>query len=175
LEDHLDSQFSNTSLLGALTAVFDRQEWPYEVRNDVLMTAPEGLPMYFSADERLGIILLIVPIAPGKGMQGYTAPARPEAELSAAVYMLSANYRLPYGHFTRDHSDGEIRFESSLMVADGDLTDDQVAGMMLTAVAAIAQHGKAILDLYTGKISLKQALTKLESRQGGGSSDIQVA
>ncbi len=97
-------------------------------------------------------------------------PIKPDSELSAAVYLLAADFRLPYGAFTRDNRDGEIRYESSLLVADGKPSDDQIAGMMVLAVAALAQHGPAVVDLLKGRTSLKQALSRLDPQP-----DIQIA
>lgn len=170
LEDQLDAKFSQgDTLLGTLSAVFEHQHWPYQVQGDALVTAAEGLPVLYITDEELGIIHLFVPMVPGRGSDGYV-PIKPDAELSAAVYLLAADFRLPYGAFTRDNRDGEIRYESSLLVADAKLSDEQVAGMMVMAVAALAQHGPTVLELLKGRTSLKQALARLDPQ-----SNVQIA
>lgn len=162
LEDHLDANFSqDATLFGALSAVFERQHWPYQVQGDALVTVAEGLPMLYITDEELRIIHLFLPMMPGRGSDGYV-PIKPDAELSAAVYLLAADFRLPYGAFTRDNRDGEIRYESSLLVADAKLSDEQIAGMMVMAVASLAQHGPTVLELLKGRVSLKQALARLD-------------
>jgi hypothetical protein len=166
LEDQLDGGLSggapaDLALMDQVKAIFDRQGWTYQERGGALITVAEDLPIIFGMDEELRIVHLFVPMVPGKGMQGYVA-TRPEAELSTAVYLLTATYRLPYGAFTRDHRDGEIRFESSLLVADAAPTDEQIAGLLVTAVAAIAQHAETIFGLYTGRTTLKQALADLD-------------
>lgn len=162
LEDQLDANFSqDDTLLGTLSAVFEHQHWPYQVQGDALVTAAEGLPVLYITDEELRIIHLFVPMVPGRGSDGYV-PIKPDAELSAAVYLLAADFRLPYGAFTRDNRDGEIRYESSLLVADAKVSDEQIAGMMVMAVAALAQHGPTVLELLKGRTSLKQALARLD-------------
>src|SRR5262249_52003048 len=126
-------------------------------------TVAEGLPLIFTVDEEDGILHLLLPIVPGRGQQGYVS-VRPEAEMSAAVYLLTANYHFPYGAFTRDHRDGEIRFESSLLVARATLPPEQVAGLMVFAIAAVAAHVPVICGLLRGELSLKQALAKLDAQ-----------
>jgi hypothetical protein len=164
LEDHLDAAASDAGLtIEKLASVFQSQGWPYETRGDVLLTVAEGLPLVFTIDAENGILHVFLPVAPGRGQQGYVT-VRPEAEMSAAVYMLTSNYRLPYGGFTRDHRDGEIRFEGSLLVADATLTAEQVAGMMVFAIASLSIHGPIIFGLLRGEISLKQALARLDAQ-----------
>jgi hypothetical protein len=164
LEDHLDAAASEMGLtIEKLAAIFQSQGWPYETRGDALLTVAEGLPLVFTIDAENGILHLFLPVAPGRGQQGYVA-VRPEAEMSAAVYMLTSNYRLPYGGFTRDHRDGEIRFESSLLVADATLTAEQVAGMMVFAIASLTIHLPVIFGLLRGETSLKQALARLDAQ-----------
>jgi hypothetical protein len=164
LEDQLDAAAAQIGLtVEKLTALFESQGWPYQTQGDVLLTVAEGLPLLFTVDEEDGILHLFLPIVPGRGQQGYVS-VRAEAEMSAAVYLLTAGYRFPYGAFTRDHRDGEIRFEASLLVADATLTGEQVAGMMVFAIAAVATHVPVIFGLLRGELSLKQALAKLDAQ-----------
>jgi hypothetical protein len=164
LEDSLDAATSVAGLtIEKLVAIFQSQGWPHETRGDVLLTVAEGVPIVFTIDGENGILHLFLPVAPGRGQQGYVA-VRPEAEMSAAVYMLTSNYRLPYGGFTRDHRDGEIRFECSLLVADATVTAEQVAGMMVFAIASLSIHGPVIFGLLRGEVSLKQALARLDAQ-----------
>ncbi len=164
LEDHLDATASEAGLtIEKLVRVFQGQGWPYEAHGDALLTVAEGVALLFTVDEEHAILHLLLPIVPGRGQEGYVA-VRPEAEMSAAVYMLTSNYRLPYGGFTRDHRDGEIRFEGSLLVADATLTAEQVAGLMVFAIAALAIHVPVIFGLLRGEIALKQALARLDAQ-----------
>jgi hypothetical protein len=164
LEDRLDVAAAQAGLtIAKLTGIFTEQGWPYQTRGDALLTVADGVPLLFTIDEENGILHLLLPIVPGRGQQGYV-PVRPEAEMGAAVYLLTINYRLPYGAFTRDHRDGEIRFESSLLVADATLTAEQVAGLMVFAIAAIASQVPIIFGLLRGEITLKQALARLDAQ-----------
>jgi hypothetical protein len=173
LEDHLDAAASEARLtIENLAGLFESQGWPHQTRGDALLTVAEGVPLLFTIDEEHGILHLLLPISPGRGQEGYV-PVRPEAEMSAAVYLLTINYRLPYGAFTRDHHDGEIRFDSSLLVADAALTAEQVAGMMFFAIAALATQMPIIFGLLRGEISLKQALARLDAESRP--SDIMIA
>jgi hypothetical protein len=173
IEDHLDALSGEAEpVIETLAQVFKSQDWPYEASDDALLTVAEGIPLLFTADEENRILHLLLPILPGRGQEGHVA-VRPEAELSAAVYLLTINYRLPYGGYTRDHRDGEIRYESSLLVADATLTAEQVAGMMVFAVAALATQVPIIFGLLRGELSLRQALGRLDAQSQPP--DIQIA
>jgi hypothetical protein len=169
LEDHLDALGADDGeeagglTIEMLARLFERQGWPYEASGDALLTVAEGFPLLFTVDEEHGILQMLLPVLPGRGQQGHVA-VRPEAELSAAVYLLTINYRLAYGGFTRDHRDGEVRYESSLLVADATLTAEQVAGMMVYAVAALATQVPIIFGLLRGELSLRQALGRLDAQ-----------
>jgi hypothetical protein len=150
--------------LDTVEQIFDHNGWRYEVIENHLITAFEDVPMILFVDERRGILLLFVPLVPGRGMQGYR-PARPEAERDVAVYIGSVNYRLALGAFTRDHSDGEIRYEVSVPVADGNLSDELLRLVIAVTVAAVTQRAPTIFALREGRVSLQQALTQLDSGQ----------
>src|SRR5262249_47737017 len=126
-----------------------------------IISAFDGVLMVLGVEPTQRLVRLLVPLAPGKGTDGYVAP-RTEAELATAVYMLSANYGLALGAFTRDHRDGEIRFESGILVPEGAKGDDELERAILIAVMAVMQHGPSIVQLLTGRASLKQALADLD-------------
>lgn len=147
-----------------IAAIFERRAWHYEVVEGHLVSAFDGVLMVLGVEPTQRMVRVLVPLAPGKGVEGYVAP-RADAELSAAIYMLSANYGLPLGAFTRDHRDGEIRFESAILLPEGVPGDEQIERAILIAVTAVLHHGPAIAKLLTGRMALKQALTKLEEER----------
>lgn len=151
--------------LQTIEHIFQRRGWRYDISRGHIVTGFEGVPMLISVDEGREILLLIVPIAPGRGMQGYR-PTRPEVERDAAVYIGAVNYRLALGAFTRDHHDGEIRYEVSVPVAGGILGDEQMEQILTITVAAVTLRGPTITALLSGRTSLAQALADLDSGSG---------
>jgi Putative bacterial sensory transduction regulator len=151
--------------LNTIEQIFQRQSWRYEIAENSLVTVFESVPMLISVDERREIFLLEVPLVPGRGMTGYR-PARPESERDVGLFIASVNYRLALGAFTRDHRDGEIRYEVSVPVAGGVLSDEQVQQVISVAVAAVTARGPTIVALLTGRITLQRALGELEGGQG---------
>lgn len=151
--------------LTTLEAIFRRQGWHYQIAEGRLATSFDGVVMLLAVDEEREIVLIEVPITPGRGMSGYIEP-RPEAEAAVAIYLLAANYQLALGAFSRDHHDGEIRFECNIPVLGTLLSDAQLQLAILVTVAAVASFAPTINELLTGRIPLWQALVELDG--GGG-------
>jgi hypothetical protein len=151
--------------LAMVEQIFKRRGWRYELIEDLLFTGFEGVPIFLSVDEDREILLLEVPLAPGRGMPGYRA-VRPDRERDVAVYLAAVNYQLALGAFTRDHRDGEIRYESSVPVTGGLLSDDQLQQVIEVGVAAAGTRGPTIVALLLGRMSLQQALEELDEDRG---------
>jgi hypothetical protein len=130
-----------------------------------MLTGFNGVPMIFSIEEEREVLLLQIPLVPGKGMQGYHAVA-PEAEADACVYLMAVNYRLILGAYTRDHHDGEIRYEISIPVVGSFLSDEQVEHAILVAGSTVTLHAPVINAILTRQMSLAQALAVLDRGAG---------
>lgn len=150
--------------LDTVEQIFSRNGWNYEVIENHLITGFDDVPMILAVDERREILLLLVPLVPGRGMAGYR-PARPEAERDVAIYMGSVNYRLALGAFTRDHRDGEIRYEVSVPVTGSALSDELLKQVITITVAAVTQRAPTIVALREGRITLPRALAQLDEGQ----------
>lgn len=147
--------------LAAIEMIFQQQHWRYRIIQNRLVTLFHSVLMVLTVDEQREILLLDVPLVPGAGMAGYV-PARPDAEASAAIYMLAANYQLALGGFERDHHDGEIRFACSIPIASSMLSPSQLNAVIVVAVAAVGMHGPVINALLTGQVPLHLALAHLD-------------
>lgn len=152
--------------LTTIAALFDRQGWRYQIIENHLVTVFDGVPIVVDVDDERAIVMLQTPIAPGRGMPGYL-PASAEAERDAAIYMLSVNYRLALGAYTRDHQDGEIRYEISFPAAGASVSEEQILHAVSVIVATMLSHAPVVNALLTSRISLRQALDQLERGQGG--------
>jgi len=140
--------------------ILQRHGLRYQVTEGHILLPTDGILIVIGVDDDFGVIFLQVPMRPGKGMQGYL-PARPENENNTAIYMLAANYRLALGGFTRD-VDGEIRYECSLFVKGSTVSDEQVIGALVIAVAAVQRHTPILEGLLSGRMPLTQALAQLD-------------
>jgi hypothetical protein len=141
--------------------VFKRHDWRYEIVDDHLITVFDGVPMAFTVDSEREIVLLEVPLVPGAGMTGYRA-ARPEHISNACTYICAVNFQLALGAFSRDHHDGEIRYESSMGAAAAVLTDEQMWQMIEVAHAAVSVRAPTIIAILYGRMALKAALDELD-------------
>jgi hypothetical protein len=148
--------------LQTVEQIFRRKSWNYDVIENHIVTSFDDVLIVMGVDEAREILLLWVPLVPGKGMQGYV-PVRPENERDAALYLMGVNYQLALGSFTRDHHDGEIRYEISLLLLGSMLSDEQLEASILITVAAVMHHAPVINNLLTGRVSLKQALDDLDT------------
>jgi hypothetical protein len=140
--------------------VFNRFGWGYQRDDGLLFSVFDNVPMVFLADSDLNILMLFSLVVLGEGVRGAIA-ASPERARDAQTYLLAANYHLTLGGFSRDHSDGEIRYECSQVVPEP-LGDDLVHIMVLAATGAVTRHGPMIANLLRGHATLPQALADLE-------------
>jgi hypothetical protein len=147
--------------LANITAIFDRHNWKYRVVDNHLMTAFNDVLMFFGVEEEREIVMLQSPIVPGKGMQGFV-PAQPAAERDVAVYLMAVNYRLALGAYTRDHRDGEIRYEISVPLVGSILSDEQIEHMVLVTGTTVTVHAPIINSILTGATPLQEALNALD-------------
>ncbi len=152
--------------LGAIEQIFRGNSWRYELMEGILLTGFASVPMFFSVEEDREILRLEVPVAPGRGMPGHR-PARLDAERDVGIYLSALNYQVALGSFTRDHRDGEIRYESSVPMSSGMLTTEQLLQVVEVAVAAVSVRAPTIVGLLTGRVSLQQAFAELDESQGG--------
>lgn len=150
--------------MATIEQIFQRNGWRYTLSDDYMVTGFDGIQVSLRVDEGREILLVRVPVVPGRGMAGYR-PAHRDSERDVAVFLSAINYRLALGAFTRDHRDGEIVYEMSVPVSGGILNDEQVKQVLLATVAAVSRRGPQIIALQFGRITLDQALADLDSGQ----------
>jgi hypothetical protein len=151
--------------LGAVEQIFRDNSWRYVLMEGILLTGFASVPMFLCVEEDHEILRLEVPVAPGRGMPGHR-PARLDAERDIGIYLSALNYELALGSFTRDHRDGEIRYDSSIPVSSGMLATEQLLQLIEVGVAAVSVRGPTILELLAGRVSLQHALAEVDDSQG---------
>jgi hypothetical protein len=142
-------------------SVFKRREWQYTRVQNGLVTSFEHVLMLLAVDEERETVLVYVPIVPGKGMEGYRRV--PTAlEHDACVYLMARNFRLLLGGYSRDHTDGEIRFTIAVPVSGTYLSDEQVEHAILASVGTVTRDAGILNALLMGEMQLHQALSQLD-------------
>lgn len=147
--------------LANIAAIFDRHNWHYRIVDNHLMTAFNDVLMFFGVEEEREIVMLQSPLVPGKGMEGYV-PVQSSAERDVAIYLMAVNYRLALGAYTRDHRDGEIRYEISVPLVGSILSDEQIEHMILVTGTTVTVHAPIINSILTGATPLQEALNALD-------------
>lgn len=146
--------------LAAIEQIFRRRGWRYEVARGLIVTAFRNVPMLLGVDEQRGLVAVLAPVIPGRGMQGYTQP-RPGTERDLATFLEAINYRLALGSFVRDPRDGEIVYVASIPASGSTLTDEMLARLIASAVGAVSVFAPVFKALLSGRITLSQAMAGL--------------
>ncbi|MEM4235205.1 MAG: YbjN domain-containing protein [Candidatus Methanomethylicaceae archaeon] len=78
-----------------------------------------------------------------------TTPSKHLCELWQALCYL--NYRLPFGKFGYDPSDGEVRFTVQVPVNPDNYTEEEFKMVIATAVGAVDRYKQRLIDIRDGK------------------------
>jgi hypothetical protein len=88
----------------------------------------------------------------------------PEARRAAiAEFLTRANYGLILGNFEMDYSDGEIRYKTSIGVADGNLTDDMLLRMVGANVLTLDRYFQGIMKVIYTRAQPEKVIRDIES------------
>ena len=82
---------------------------------------------------------------------------------AVAEFITRANYGMVIGNFELDHSDGEIRFKSSLDVEDSELTEPMVRSAVYWAVVMMDKYLPGLLQVIGGDIRPVDAIDEIEA------------
>jgi hypothetical protein len=142
--------------------VFKRHEWQYRRVQNGIITRFENVLMLLLVDEERETVVVYVPLVPGKGMEGYRR-IPPALEHDACVYLMARNYRLLLGGYSRDHTDGEIRFKIAVPVSGTYLSDEMVEHAILASVGTVTRDASVLNALLSAEMQLHQALSMLDT------------
>jgi len=88
----------------------------------------------------------------------------PELKRAAlAEYLTRANYGLWMGNFEMDLRDGEIRYKTSLHLADGELTTEMLAALLRVNGDTLDRYLPGIMSMLWNDISAEDALGLTEA------------
>jgi hypothetical protein len=76
-----------------------------------------------------------------------------------------ANYGLNLGNFEIDFSDGEIRYKTSIKMADGELTYKMIGQLIWGNLNTVDQYAPGIMSIIYSDISAEDAIYRIENSE----------
>lgn len=86
----------------------------------------------------------------------------------AAEFITRANFGIILGNFEMDFEDGEIRYKTSMDVADGVMTPNMVKGVVLYNMLTMDRYVGALRKSVYGDIPPMQTILEVERETGEG-------
>jgi hypothetical protein len=80
----------------------------------------------------------------------------------ASEFINRANYGLVLGNFELDFSDGEIRYKTSIKMADGELTYEMIGQLIWRNLNMADRYTPSIMSIIYGDISAEDAIKRIE-------------
>ena len=89
--------------------------------------------------------------------------AQEDKRATMSEFLTRANFGLVIGNFEMDYSDGEIRYKTSLSVADGELlTQGLIKHAVYANVLTMDRYLPGIMAVMYGDVTPEQAIAKIE-------------
>ncbi|WP_338792938.1 YbjN domain-containing protein [Bernardetia sp. MNP-M8] len=82
---------------------------------------------------------------------------------SMAEIMMRVNYTLFFGNYEMDFSDGEIRFKTSLIYEDIELTDKILEHIIKGNIVTLDTYFELFNSFISGKTTLEDIISQIES------------
>jgi hypothetical protein len=96
----------------------------------------------------------------------YIGSKIPSKKIQAASEFINrANYGLILGNFEIDFSDGEIRYKTSVRMADGELTYKMIGKLIWSNLNIVDQYTPGIMSIIYGDTSPEDAINQIENNQ----------
>jgi hypothetical protein len=86
-----------------------------------------------------------------------------DKRLIVAEFLTRANYRLIFGNFEMDFTDGEVYYKTSLNVEGINLDSDRISHVVYTNVTMMDRYLPGILQIMYSNISAADAIAQIES------------
>jgi hypothetical protein len=154
-------------LLEAAARYCRRHGLRHDIDGDILGVAVDNILIIVMAFDNVSTLWFSSRLVPGKGSQ-YYRPIAPALERDASLYLMGANYKILFGRFSRDHSDGEVIYEDTLTTFGNVPSDQQIEDALGIVIFTVQRYAPALENLLNGRMSLPQALADLDRRSGGG-------
>ena len=85
-----------------------------------------------------------------------------EQRAAVAEFLTRANYGLILGNFELDYEDGEIRYKTSIDVADDRLSPELIRNLVYTNVLVMDRYLPGIMKVIYGQVPAADAIQEVE-------------
>jgi hypothetical protein len=153
------SEEAKQSLLDQLADYFEREGWPYLRLDDqsALQCAYQGASATWTCFARVREeqrFLMFYSVCPVQA---------PESRHDAlAEFITRANYGLIIGNFELDLDDGELRYKTSIDVADGPLMSSTLRRVIAANVQTLDRYLPGIFMVISGELLPVDAIARVE-------------
>jgi hypothetical protein len=128
---------------------------------------PERLTVHAGANGRHGVFLCAIRISPERpavSIHSHVQCRVPaEKRLAVAEFITRANYGLPYGNFELDFADGEVRFKTSILLADGELTKGMLNGLIGANLSTADRYLPGLMSVLWNDAAAEDAVSLVEA------------
>jgi hypothetical protein len=149
----------------ALISWFEAEGWPLDQRQEegwfrtafAGTSATIGLVVQAREDLEIAIMYAVPPIRV------------PQENMSVVCeYLARANYGLLIGNFELDHTDGEVRYKTSVDVENTTITTALIQGMVRANCATADRYLPGLLSIIHGGGTAIEAIVRVEGPEAVG-------
>lgn len=147
-------------IFDAMVSFFQEDDWYFSQMGEepILQMGFRGSNgswvCYAQAKEERGVCLFYS-ICPVKAPE--------EKRPALAEYLTRANYGMLIGNFEMDWSDGEVRYKSSISIADEDLSAALIEPLVYANVFTMDRYLSGIMAVIYGDMSPAEAVAQIEA------------
>ena len=149
-------------LFDAVVAALEERDWKFGQAKDrpVLFAASRGQHGIYPC------LFQVMPDRPWVVFYAHVQCRVPEVKRAAMAELLTrANYGLGLGNFELDFSDGEVRFKTSMDVADGQLTTGMVMSLVGASLSMVDRYLPAIMSVLWNDVAPEDAIGMVEDAE----------
>jgi hypothetical protein len=156
----MSETFDSRVLMEQVKAALTEMNWKYG-------EDPERPALLMGSSGRHGFYFCVLQLHPEQPLVLFYTHVQsrvPEEKRAAAAELLARlNYGMWLGNFEMDCSDGEIRYKTSLHLADGELTTEMLGTMIRANLSTIDRYLPAIMSVLWNDVAAEDAVGLVES------------
>ena len=156
----MSEQYEPQALLQRVKAALAEMEWRFG-------EDAERLTVWMGYGGKRGIYQCILQVHPEHPLVAFYAHVQcrvPEEKRPAmAEFLTRANYGLWLGNFEMDFKDGEVRYKTSIQLADGELTTGMLSALLRSNLNTIDRYLPGIMSVLWNDVSPEDAVGLAEA------------
>ena len=147
-------------LIEAVKTLFEEKKWYWQQTDEDTLRGSicgdNARWEWFACGEREDDLLYFYSVCP------LSVPK--ERRHAAAEFLTRANYGMPLGNFEMDHSDGEVRYRTSLPLEPGQVpSQKRLGGIIHANFRTLDRYLPGLLAVIYGKTTPRRAIREIES------------